>query len=215
MRPRHHHAAGFTLAEAAITIALVALTLSTMLQILQGSKFITAHARDMRIARDMALLTLGEIESGVLREEIDMLRSGNYADLDHPEFYFELALGDESLPDTYDEDDPQKPFDNWAWRREQQLQAERDAQRNGSNADDEEDEYTEPFEKVKIRVTFPKYGDLPNEIVLDRWIPWEQVYGPSEEDEAAASDAGSGDAGGAGSGSGSSSSSGAGGSSGG
>ena len=42
-RPDPSKQGGFTLAEAAITIALVALTLSTMLQILQGSKFTTAY----------------------------------------------------------------------------------------------------------------------------------------------------------------------------
>ena len=51
-RPDPSKQGGFTLAEAAITIALVALTLSTMLQILQGSKFTTAYTRDLRRARD-------------------------------------------------------------------------------------------------------------------------------------------------------------------
>ena len=44
------------------------------------------------------------------------------------------------------------------------------------------EEAVEAFEKIKIRVTFPKYGDQRNEIELERWIPWEQVYGEIEEE---------------------------------
>ena len=39
----------------------------------------------------------------------------------------------------------------------------------------------ELYEKVRIRVEFPKLAEYENEIVLERWIPWEQVYGPDEE----------------------------------
>ena len=49
--------------------------------------------------------------------------------------------------------------------------------------DEEEDEETnEPFEKVRIRVTFPQLSERPAEYVVERWIPWDQVYGPDEED---------------------------------
>lgn len=171
--------AGFTLAEAAITIALVALTLSVMLQILQGTKFTTAHTRATRIARSMALQTIGEIESGQRWDDIEFLHSGSYGDYGYPEFTFDVALGDEGLPE-YDDEADGRPFDNWAEReeRERELADERD-----ENEDDEELEPTEPFEKVRVRVTFPRFGDLPSELVLERWIPWEQVYGREEEEE--------------------------------
>ena len=171
---------GFTLAEAAITIALVALTLSTVLQILQGSKFTTAHTRDMRRARDLALTTLAEIESGLWWDIIDTTRSGNYVAQDLPDFYYELAVGDEGFLDTEDVDPDGRPFDNWDYNRQLELDSYDD--------DEEEEEASEPFEKIRIRLVFPKYGDLPNEIVLERWIPWEQVYGESEEEEAAAAE---------------------------
>ena len=47
--------AGFTLAEAAVTIALVAVTLTILLQSLEGSKMMAAHTRDQKIARELAL----------------------------------------------------------------------------------------------------------------------------------------------------------------
>ena len=171
--------AGFTLAEAAITIALVALTLSTVLQILQGSKFTTAHTRDLRRARDLALTTLAEIESGLWWDIIDSTRSGNYVAQELPYFYFELAVGEEGFYEDEDLDESGRPFDNWAYKRDLELE----------DYDSEEDEEaTEPFEKIRIRVTFPKYGELPNELILERWIPWEQVYGEPEEEEGAADD---------------------------
>lgn len=169
-RPGTRARSGFTLAEAAITIALVALTLSTVLQILQGSKFTTAHTRDMRRARDLALTTLGEIESGLWWDFIDSTRSGSYVAQELPDFYFELAVGDEGFYEDDEVDENGRPFDNWAYKRDLELE----------DYDSEEEEATEPFEKIRIRVTFPKYGELPNEIVLERWIPWEQVYGEPE-----------------------------------
>jgi len=167
---------GFTLAEIAITIALVALTLSVMLQVLQGSQLTTAHTRDTRIARDLALRTLAEIETGQRWDDIEELHGGTYADLDYPQFAFELAIGDESFRDV-SQDEEGRPFDNWAYREERERELAEDSD------EEEEEELTEPFEKVRIRVTFPKYRDLPSELVLERWIPWEQVYGAPEEEE--------------------------------
>lgn len=36
---------------------------------------------------------------------------------------------------------------------------------------------------MKIRITFPKYAEYQNQLVLERWIPWVQVYGEKETDE--------------------------------
>lgn len=172
MRRHASERAGFTLAEAAITIVLVGLVISTTLQILQGTKFTAAHTRDMKAARDLGLMTLAEIESGLWWDDIESTRSGSYAEDDHPAFYFDLALGDETFPDEA-WDDEQRPFDNWEYQR--QLEQDR------LEEEDEEEQLTEPFEKVRVRITFPRYGELPNQILLERWIPWEQVYGPDEE----------------------------------
>ena len=176
MRRHLHVRSGFTLAEAAVTIALVAITLTVLLQSLEGSKFMAGHTRDQKIARELALKVLSEIEAGLWQEDLDFTRSGNFSEEGHPQFWWELAVGDESFSDA-PEPDPNRPFDNWAYREEQRRLREQD------QATDEEEEASEPFEKVRIRVTFTKYGDLPNELTLERWIPWEQVYGKDEDDE--------------------------------
>jgi hypothetical protein len=31
-----------------------------------------------------------------------------------------------------------------------------------------------------IRVRFPKLGEFPNQLTLERWIPWEQVHAGGE-----------------------------------
>jgi len=170
--------AGFTLAEAAVTIALVAITLTVLLQSMEGSKFMAAHTRDQKIARELALNTLYEIEAGLWQEDLDLTRSGNYAEQDHPQFWWELAIGEESFDDDDDRDrDRDAPFDNWAYREEQRQEALEDS------GVDEDEEATDPFEKVRIRVSFSQYGDLVSEVTLERWIPWEQVYGEDEEVE--------------------------------
>ena len=171
----HARKAGFTLAEAAVTIALVALTLTVLLQSLEGSKFMAGNTRDQKIARELALQTLGEIEAGMWQEEIEYTRSGNYSDEGHHLFWWELAVGDESFSDAPEQDED-APFDNWAYREERRLEQE-------DYSDEDEEEATEPFEKVRIRVTFTEFGDLPSELTLERWIPWEQVYGEAEEEE--------------------------------
>jgi type II secretory pathway pseudopilin PulG len=174
MRRAPHSQSGFTLAEAAVTIALVAVTLSVLLQALEGAKLQAAHTRDQKIARELALGTLAQVEAGLWQDDIDFTRSGNYAEEGFLNFWFELAVGDESFADDSNNRDPNKPFDNWAYQREQELD-----QKNAS--DDEEEEATEPFEKVRIKVSYPQYGEYVSQLTLERWIPWEQVYGEDED----------------------------------
>ncbi len=184
MRVQAKQRAGFTLIEAAITIALVGLVLSTTLQILEGSKLSAAHTSDQKAARSLALMTLGEIESGQMWDELqeEGVLSGSYAEVDYEGFFWELAVGEQTFSDM-DEQDPDAPFDNWAYRR--QLDEEREYE---SELSEEEEEETEPFQKVRVRVIFPKYGELNNELTLERWIPWSQVYEPEiEEDQSTTS----------------------------
>jgi hypothetical protein len=57
------------------------------------------------------------------------------------------------------------------------------AERQREENDEDEEDIEEVYEKVRIRVVFPQFTELEAQVVLERWIPWEQVYGPSEEDE--------------------------------
>ena len=157
---------GFTLAEVAVTIAIVGIALVLCLQGLNGSKLQAAYTRNYRLARELAMQTLGEVGSGMHAEDIEDGMEGSYADRDYPQYTFELVVGDDTLSDTED-DSWDKPHDSW----------EKDED------EDEDEEAEQPYEKVKIRVRFPPIQDYPDELVLEQWYPWNQVYGTPEEQE--------------------------------
>jgi prepilin-type N-terminal cleavage/methylation domain-containing protein len=174
MKPRPGSRSGFTLAEVAVTIALVGLALAWMLQVLNAAKLNAAQARNLKLSRELALLTLGQIESGLFADEIDDERiDGTYAEEGYPDFGFEAVIGDENF--RPDEDDVEA-FDNW--RHEQDL-------KRRNRKDDEEEEAEQPYEKIQVKVTFPQVQELKNEYVLERWVPWKQLH-PDEEGQAAA-----------------------------
>jgi type II secretory pathway pseudopilin PulG len=171
----------FTLAEVAVTVVIVGLGLTMVLQGLNASQLTAQQTRNTRLARELGLETLGQIESGLFWDDIVSGASGAYED--HPEFEWELALGDDTFPGQ-DEDES---YDTWSQRR--RLREER------SDYDKDEDEEThEEYEKVRVRVTFPKIQQLKNELSLERWMPWEQVYGPDEESRDKGSEVSSGEA---------------------
>lgn len=176
---RRARAKGFTLAEVAVTIALVGLALAWMLQVLNASKLTAAYSRNLKLSRELALLTLGQIESGVYADDIDNDRiDGSYAEEGYPDFFFEAVIGDENFrPDPND----QRAFDNW--------QHERDQKKRNSTSDDEESEEAEQaYEKIQIKVTSPKIQELKNEYVIERWIPWKQLHPEEEEAEGDSTD---------------------------
>jgi prepilin-type N-terminal cleavage/methylation domain-containing protein len=177
---------GFTLAEVAVTIVIVGIGLTLILQGLNASQLTATHTRNMRLARELALRTLGEISSGLWWEDIESTSDGVYED--YPDFSWEVALGDEPfVNDDLDED----ATDTWAerdrLRKERDDRAREKAAEEGKSEDDTEPQ--EAYEKVKVRVRFPKMQELPDHLDLELWVPWEQVYGPTEESEAAAKEA--------------------------
>ncbi len=184
---RERRSKGFTLAEVAVTIAIVGLALAWMLQTLSTSKMTAAYSRNLKLARELAVYTLGRIEAGLYEEELESERiQGTYVDEGYPDFQFEAVIGDESLsPDPNDV----RAFDNWRHERDQR-------ERRSSSSDDEEEESEQPYEKVQVRVTFPKIGELKNEYVLERWLPWAQIHpvDPESAEGEAASGASSGGA---------------------
>ena len=182
LRAQHSTKAGFTLAEAAITIAIVGLTLTYTMQALQSAQITAAHSRNVKIARELGLLTLSEIATGRWWDDIATERGGTYAEQQYPEYYYELAVGDESFPDDTSNDDYYNgvKHDNWRYREEQAF---------NSGSYDEDEEAAQPFEKIQVQVTFPQLNELlENRITLERWIPWEQVYGVDEDLEQGVAD---------------------------
>ncbi|MCC7013538.1 MAG: hypothetical protein IT454_13320 [Planctomycetes bacterium] len=160
----------FTLAEVAVTIALVGLALAWMLQILNASKLTAAYSRNLKLSRELALMTLGQIEAGLFEDDIDDERiEGNYAEEGYPDFYFEAVIGDENFrPDESD----RQAFDNWRHEQDEKRR----------NDKDQDDDAEQPYEKIQVKVIFPKVQELSNEFVLERWVPWKQVH-PEETDK--------------------------------
>ena len=178
---------GFTLAEVAVTIALIGLALAWMLQVLNASKLNAAYSRNLKLSRELALLTLGQIESGQFADDIDDERiEGTYAEEGYPDFSFEVVLGDENFrPDPTD----QRAFDSWQYERERR---ERETRAEESSSSGEEDEEDKAYEKIQVKVTFPKIQEMRNEYTLERWLPWRQLHpeDAAEAEEAAAAETG-------------------------
>jgi prepilin-type N-terminal cleavage/methylation domain-containing protein len=162
--------AGFTLVEVAVTIVIVGITLVASLQVLQGAKLTAAQTRNEKLARELALYTLGRVEAGLYWEEVSDLRiDGTYTDEGHSEFTFEVVMGDEVFRerDTFGN----VAFDNWR-RRDEDKQA--------NETDEEAAEEEQAYEKVQIKVVFPKLAEFKNELVLEKWMDWRRVH-PEEE----------------------------------
>jgi prepilin-type N-terminal cleavage/methylation domain-containing protein len=159
---------GFTLAEVAVTILIVGIGLMMVLQGLNTAKISAAQTRNVKLARDLALLTLGRIASGLEQDEIENGLNGTYAEEGYPEFAYDVVVGDESFRQT----DPNAPHDSWQ-KTPDEVAADK------KKTDDEQD-VQQPFEKVKIRITCPKFAEYQNEQIFEQWIPWEQVYGDAE-----------------------------------
>jgi len=163
--------AGFTLAEVAVTIVIVGTMLIYLLQGLNGTKLLAAQTRNNKLSRELALQKLGQVGSGLYQEDIDKGLVGSFADEGYPDFTFEVVVGDEVFSD---QDDVQNDrFDSW-----HPPNSTRDEQQ-----DPNEEPVEKPFEKVKIRVTSPKIQEFSNQLTLEQWYPWAQVYGVKEEDQ--------------------------------
>jgi hypothetical protein len=105
------------LAEIAVTIFIVGIGLVLVLQGLNTAKITAAQTRNEKLARELGLYTLGQVESGLYQEDIEQGLTGNYSDQNAPAFTYEVVVGDE----TFGESDPNAPFDSWKPRTQKQL----------------------------------------------------------------------------------------------
>lgn len=186
---------GFTLAEVAVTLVIVGIALVLLLQGLGGSKAQAFYTRNLKIANQLARQTLGEVSAALYQDDAEFGLEGTYADGGFPEFRYEVWFGEDEFPN--DGADERDGFDSWEHQRERERELEEDDERNGSQepgSDEDDDEDREPFEKVRIRVTFPVIGKYDDFLVLTEWIPWDQVYGVEEEEEDASAPGSEGDA---------------------
>lgn len=176
MRTRRK-SSGFTLAEVAVTIVIVGTMLIYLLQGLNGTKLLAAHTRNSKLARELAMVKLGQIGSGLFQEEIDRGLSGSFAEEGYPDFGYEVVVGDEAFRDKPKTSNDR--FDSW-------NPPDKDTSSSSSSDStdkQDEDKVEQPFEKVKIRITFPKIQEFQNELVLEQWFPWTQVYGEKDQQQ--------------------------------
>jgi len=187
-RPPFPRSGGFTLIEVAVTLVIVGLALTMCMQSLFTAKTSAVQTAHVKRARELGQQTLGQFESGLFREEIHTGYSGSYAEEGHPDFSFEVVLGDDTFLDDDREDayrDRGAFYDTFAARREREYEAQK-------SSDEEEEETEQPFEKVRVRVLFPKAGEYTPFLDQERWMPWTQVYGEEEEEESQDQAGGSG-----------------------
>jgi hypothetical protein len=120
-------------------------------------------------------MTLGQIESGLHREEIQSGYTASYAQEGYNDFYFEIRLGEETFEDAGSQYSSDDYYDSFEARRQRRYEEARDA-------DEDEEDIPEPFEKVKLRVSFPRVHQYKNYLDLESWFDWEQVYGEDESE---------------------------------
>ena len=100
---------GFTLAEVAVSIVIVGMGLIWILEGMNLAKLTAAHTRNYKLSRELALVTLGQIESGEYQEDIARGLNGNYAEEGYPDFSYEVIVGDEGFRERADN----AAFDSW------------------------------------------------------------------------------------------------------
>ncbi|MFT7486696.1 MAG: prepilin-type N-terminal cleavage/methylation domain-containing protein [Candidatus Paceibacteria bacterium] len=169
LRPR----AGFTLVEVAVALVIIGIGLTLCLQSLQTAKMQAAQTRNLKLARELGVLTLGQIESGLFQDELTSGYTESYAGEGQPDFFFEILTGEDQFEDL-DPNAERSYHDAFAARRQREFEA-------GQESD--EDEVAEVFEKVRIRISFPKFGLYKNYVDIESWMDWVQVYGEEEESD--------------------------------
>lgn len=176
--------AGFTLAEVAVTLLIVSIGLVLVLQGLGTAKVSAAETHYRKVARELALLTLGRVEAGLFWEELDDdgdggTLTGTYAEEGYEDFHYELVFGEEDFTQSSEGYDRGSSYhDSWEYERERERE-----RREREDKDATEEVVEEPFEKVRIRVGYPRLTERESTLTLERWMPWQQVYG-GEDGEA-------------------------------
>jgi len=164
---RERARAAFTLVEVAVAILIVGIALTMVLQSLNMSKVRAKQTQNLKAARQIGAQLMAEVSVGKYREKMDSYYTNTYEE--DPDFSYEIMLGETAFPQDDQIEDGSR-FDNWY--TDDRLEED----------EEEEEEAVEPYEKVRVRVSFPQLMDYSSQLELERWIPWDQVYGEEEED---------------------------------
>ena len=177
---RRRAAAGFTLAEVAVALVISAMTLMLVMQGVVGAKLTAAQTSYRKIARDLAQLAIGWVESGLFWDDLDGLPGtlyGDFAEEGYDAFRWEIIVGEDTRS-AY-EDSESGYFDSLAYERYRRREA--------LDEDPDREPYPEtgstggPYEVVTVRVFFPQLTDQPNTLEMTRWVPLDQVFGQGED----------------------------------
>ncbi|QDU84758.1 hypothetical protein Pla163_18720 [Planctomycetes bacterium Pla163] len=188
-------ASGFTLAEVAVTIVIVGIALVLLIQGLGGAKAQAYYTRNLKLADQLARMTLGEVAAGRYAEDAEFGIEGSYASEDYPEFTYEVFFGEENFPSDDGSRGSDGRHDSWTYQRERDLERREIEERNDTTnraGEDDEEEPREPYQEIMVRVSFPASREYANHRDVRAWIPWDQVYGPEEEDESSGAGSGAG-----------------------
>jgi prepilin-type N-terminal cleavage/methylation domain-containing protein len=186
---------GFTLAEVAVTIVIVGIALVLLIQGLGGAKAQAYYTRNLKLADQLARMTLGEVAAGRYAEDAEFGLEGTYANEDYPEFSYEVFFGEENFPSDGGSRRNDDRHDSWTYQRERDLERREIEERNDTTnraGEDEDEEPREPYQEIMVRVSFPASREYANHRDVRAWIPWDQVYGPEEVDENSGTGSGTG-----------------------
>jgi hypothetical protein len=152
-----------------VTIAIVGVVLVFAVQGLNNSMFQAANTRDLKVARELGLFKIAQFESGLYSEDIENHMAGDFSEQEYPGFFWEVVLGDEQFDEDDDEEDTGR-FNSWAPDEDEE--------------DEEVDEDAEePFQELRVKVTFNGPKDAPKEVILERWVTWSFLYGEEETED--------------------------------
>jgi len=79
-----------------VTLIVVGITLTLILQGLNTAKITAAHTHNRKVARELALYTLGEMEAGLFWEDLEVGDDqfyGTYAEQGYEAFEWEIIVG--------------------------------------------------------------------------------------------------------------------------
>ncbi|MAW59671.1 MAG: hypothetical protein CMJ94_02410 [Planctomycetes bacterium] len=158
--------AGFTLMEVMVSVMLVAVAMTTLMQLRQDSIGRASKGRDISVAARLASQLLHRIEAARMLDLFDGM-NGDFSEEGFPDFSYVVALGDGS---NYAEDtsvDSNSP--EWAWR---EALRKREDDRIDEEGDDQRPEKT----RVVIRVTYTAFDDEVEEYRLEAMIDSWAVY---------------------------------------
>lgn len=173
---------GFTLMEVMVAIMLIAVAMTTLMQLRNDSVGRAADGRSMSLAARLGSQLLHRIEAGQMIDVFDGL-NGDFAEEGYDDFTYVIALGDGSNYAENNSIDSNSP--EWAWR---DAIREREEDRVDEEGDDQRPEKT----RVVIRVQYSGFdGDEREyrlEAMLDSWAVYRdfelyrELWGSNNED---------------------------------